>query len=280
MEILDKIKQSLPDLSLKQKKIVELLVNDSYRSSFLTARELAKASGASSATVVRLARSLGFGSYKEMRHAFHESALSVPAPMQKLRDGNISASFRDPLFLQQLVAHEKEHLSVLLAPFLHGSFASAVEILGSARNVLILGARSSFSLAFYLGFLLQQVLEDVVFDSPGADNIYEKAGGLGEADAAVIFAFPRYSRTSVRVAGFLHGRGVRVIAVTDGPSSPLARYATCLLFCPNTSPFYSYTAAMSLCNGLILGLRELLGMDFNTRPGNIGDILLEEGVYF
>ena len=192
----------------------------------------------------------------------------------------MAESFIDPFFLQQVISHEQQSLSAFLTPFLHSNFTRAVKFLASADKVRVIGARSAFSLAYYLGFLLQQFMGNVTFASPNTDNIYEQLGLLGESDAVVIFAFPRYSKSTIRVCRFLHEHAVPVIAVTDGPLSPLIKYSACSLFCRNTSPFYSYTAAMSLCNGIILALKEILGNTFDERLKKMGDILQEEGIYF
>lgn len=279
MSIINYLQKMLPKLSEKQQAVAEVLLNDSYRASLMTVRELANVANVSTTTVLRLVQSLGFNQYKDMCRAFNEIALSGP-PLQRLREASIAESFKDPPFLQQLVCYEQENLSAILTPFLSNSFVRVVKTLGSANKVCVIGARSVFSLAYYLGFLLQQFMKNVSFYTSNADNIFEQIEVLNENDAVVVFAFPRYSKSTLGVCRFLHNQGVPVIAVTDSPMSPLTRYCTYSLFCRNTSPFYSYTAAMCLCNGVILALKEVLGSDFDIRMKKIGGILQNEGVYF
>lgn len=279
MDVIAHLQDILPKLSEKQQAVAGILLKDSYHASFMTIRELADAAKVSTTTVLRLVESLGFSQFKSMCRAFHESAISAP-PLQKLREGTLAESFTDPFFLQQVISCEKENLCSFLNPFLHKNFIQAVKILASAEKIRVIGARSAFSLAFYLGFLLQQFMENVAIVSSNSDNIYEQIACLRESDAAIMFAFPRYSKSTVRITKFIHEHGVPVIAVTDGALSPLTKYSACSLFCQNTSPFYSYTAAMSLCNGIILGLKEMLGNSFNERLKNIGAILQEEGIYY
>lgn len=279
MNIVDQLHHVLPQMSDKQQDVVAILLNDPYRSSFMSVRELAKVAHVSSATVLRLVKTLGFKHYKDMCRAFHESALIVASPMQKLKEGKISCSYKDPLFQQQVISYEKENLSVLLTQFLQAGFSSAIEILHSARNIQIIGARSSFSLAYYLGFLLKQFMANVIFHSPSVDSVFEELIHLNEKDVAIIFSFPIYTKSTLTICRFLQGRGVRIIAITDGASSPLLKYSSCSLFCPNTSPFYSYTASMSLCNLIILALKEVLGDGVTARLEDVGNILLEQNVY-
>ncbi len=279
MDIISYLQKMLPQLTSKQRAVAAVLLNDSRRASLMTVRELAEISEVSTATVLRLVQSLGFNQYRDMCRAFNELASSGP-PLQKLRDGTIAESFKDPLFLQQIVSCEQENLSAFLTPFLNSNFTRAVKTLGYANNVCVIGARSAFSLAYYLGFLLQQFMERVTFCSSNADNIFEQIESLNKADVAIVFAFPRYSKSTVKVCRFLHERSVPLIAVTDSPLSPLTEYSRITLFCKNSSPFYSYTSAMCLCNGIILGLKEILGREFDARMKRVVDMLQNEKIYF
>jgi len=280
MNIIEQLHQVLPQMSEKIQAVASVLLNDSYRSSLMSVRQLAKEAGVSSATVLRLVQILGFKHYKDMCHAFHESALIDVLPMQKLKEGNISCSYRDSLFQQQVISYEKENLSVLLTQFLHTGFSKAIEILNSAGKIEIMGARSSFSLAYYLGFLLKQFMPNVTFHSPSVDDIFEELMQFGEHDAVVLFSFPRYTKSTLSVCRFLHDKGVPIVAITDGASSPLVKYSSCTLFCPNTSPFYSYTAAMSLCNSIILALKETLNGSFEEIFEATRSVLIEQDVYW
>ncbi|MGI6790312.1 MurR/RpiR family transcriptional regulator [Aminivibrio sp.] len=80
MNIIEQLHQVLPQMSEKLQAVASVLLNDSYRSSLMSVRQLAKEAGVSSATVLGLVQILGFKHYKDMCHAFHESALiDVPA---------------------------------------------------------------------------------------------------------------------------------------------------------------------------------------------------------
>lgn len=279
MDIIEHLQEVLPKLSEKQQAVIRILLNDSRRVSFMTIRELADAAKVSTTTVLRVVESIGFSHFKDMCRAFHENVISAP-PLQKLREGKVAESYTDPFFLQQIFSFEQENLSAILTPFLQSNFSRAIKILNSAKRISVIGARSAFSLAYYLGFLLQQFMDNVAISSSNSDNLYEQICCLGESEAAIMFAFPRYSKSTVSISRFLYEKGVQIISITDGPLSPLTKYSACSLYCRNTSPFYSYTAAMSLCNGIILGLKETLGNSFNERLKNIGDILQEEEIYY
>ena len=71
MNIIEQLHQVLPQMSEKLQAVASVLLNDSYRSSLMSVRQLAKEAGVSSATFLRLVQILGFKHYKDMCHGFH-----------------------------------------------------------------------------------------------------------------------------------------------------------------------------------------------------------------
>jgi DNA-binding MurR/RpiR family transcriptional regulator len=53
---------------------------------------------------------------------------------------------------------------------------------------------------------------------------------MDKNDLLVVIAFPRYPADTVRLAGYARGRGVRTLAITDSPLSPVLAFAETALF--------------------------------------------------
>ena len=70
---------------------------------------------------------------------------------------------------------------------------------------------------------------------------------------AVVFDFYRYRRSSVTAARALVERRVRLVAVTDGPLSPLAGVAdeACLIEVPAIGPFDSSISAVAVAELMV-----------------------------
>jgi DNA-binding MurR/RpiR family transcriptional regulator len=92
---------------------------------------------------------------------------------------------------------------------------------------------------------------------PGVHLVEEHSSGVlsGAAvgDVVVIFDFARYRRHAVTIARALEQMGVEVVAITDGPLSPLASLTDtwCGLKIPAVGPFDSSIPAVAIAELLV-----------------------------
>ena len=94
-------------------------------------------------------------------------------------------------------------------------------------------------------------------------------------------SFPRYSQRTVRALNFARDRGADVIAITDAPSSPLAKFATNLLLARSDMASFvdSLTAPMSVINALIVGVTMKRRTEIEKRLSQLEQIWDEYQVY-
>ena len=85
--------------------------------------------------------------------------------------------------------------------------------------------------------------------------------GAAPGDAAIVFDFARYRRSSVASARMLAKLGVTIVAITDGPLSPLASLTKlwCELRIPAVGPFDSSVPAVIAAELLIAQIVSDLG---------------------
>lgn len=84
-------------------------------------------------------------------------------------------------------------------------------------------------------------------------SVGRTVGGSGAADAAVVFDFHRYRRATQRAATALADRGVTIVAITDGPLSPLASLTDLWsrVEVPAVGPFDSSLPAVAVAELLV-----------------------------
>jgi DNA-binding MurR/RpiR family transcriptional regulator len=138
-------------------------------------------------------------------------------------------------------------------------FNEVVERLLSAHKIYIVGVRAAAPLASFLGYYLNFVFDNVHVASNSVIDVFENISRIGPDDVMIGISFPRYSTRTLEAMGFAKQRGAQVIALTDGPMSPLTDVATiCLHAHTNMASFVdSLAAPLSVINALIvtLGLR-------------------------
>ena len=93
---------------------------------------------------------------------------------------------------------------------------------------------------------------------PGVHLVEEHSSGrvlssAAPGDVAVVFDFARYRRHAITAARTLAKHGVDIVAVTDGPLSPLAALTDtwCELKVPAIGPFDSSVPAVALAELLV-----------------------------
>ena len=65
-------------------------------------------------------------------------------------------------------------------------------------------------------------------------------------------SFPRYSVKTIQTVSFAKNRKAKIIAITDGEQSPLAKYADCSIYAG--SDMVSLVAPLSVVNALLAAL--------------------------
>ena len=145
-----------------------------------------------------------------------------------------------------------------------------------AETVYIVGMRSSTSLASFLGFYLNLLLDNVrLIHDTSVSEVYEQVFRIHEGDVFLGISFPRYSSRTIKAMQFAKSTGATAIGITDGQSSPFVGVADINLFAKSDMVSFldSLVAPMSLINALIVAIGY-------QRPDNLSDTFRKlEGIW-
>lgn len=278
MELLARIQEVLPDLPTHQKAIAEAILSHYVEMAFLSGNELAERVGVSNATVVRFAQRLGYAGYPEFQQELQKLVQTQLVPMKKLRDSLAGEAANDNI-LTRVLELDSQNLMQILSLGLDESFNRAVTLLAGCRRLFVVGLRSSYAIAYYLGFLLRQFMPAVRVLGPHTEDIFDQIIDLDARDCLLAISFARYTKRTVEIARFAKEVGTPVVCVTDYPTSPLIRYAATTLLVPNHTPHYSYVPAMSVANALVVALARVHREAGLERLKRQEVVLLREHVY-
>lgn len=240
-------------LTATERRLAEVVLAEPAVLAFGTVSELAERAETSRPSVVRFAHKLGFGGFTELqahvREGISEQLLrpgqrirrmdAGPGPVQTALEGALGALFE---------VLTPERLDELCAPIL------------KAPQVWILTGETSRAgaLALHSGLTLVRPSVHLVEEHSSGRDL----GNARRGDAAVVLDFARYRRHSVQTAAALGRLGVRIVAITDGPLSPLVPLAEtwCGLRVPPVGPFDSSVPAVAAAELIVArvaaGLRE------------------------
>ena len=152
MKIEQLIREKVSFLSAGQKKVAEYILQHLDSFSYSTLAKLSKEISVSETTIIRLAYSLGFESFSEMQRTVQNDILSIPtatADDSLLDNGN---------FYQNIIAKELHSMENWASHLSQDDMDQIVTYLTNAKKRLIVGARSSYSAALWMGTLLNQLL--------------------------------------------------------------------------------------------------------------------------
>ncbi|MDF3849365.1 MurR/RpiR family transcriptional regulator, partial [Achromobacter denitrificans] len=187
-------------------------------------RRQAQALGVAPATMLRLARAVGFSSYEDFRLPFQQALAGQGKPGLRDRAAALQAAAGEPAAPGHdvLTEYQVQAIGSVCALNPPSAFDAAVQTLLEARQVGFLGTRSAFGIAFQMRYAYQLVRRNsVLIDGLGGAPA-EQADNLGASDALIVISQAPYPTATVQLARQAAQRGVALIALTDDPLSPLA----------------------------------------------------------
>jgi len=275
------LNEKAESLTPSQKKLLNYILSNDEEAVFLTIQGLSKRVSVSVATVVRLAKALGYAGFpqfqQELRLLFRDKLTTV-SRIQKAAQKEMS----EENVLVKVFQQDIENITETMKQVSVDDFRRFVKALNSAKRVVIIGLRSAHSLAVLMGVALEFLQRDVWVITPGIGNMWDRLLGLRKDDVVVGICFPRYTKETVEVLRFAQQKGVKTLAITDSPISPLARYAECVLpaRCKLDSFIESFTAALSLINAIVTAVGLYRKEATMSSLKQLEEFWKRQGIYF
>ena len=254
-DILALINKEMKNLSKGQKQIARFISENYDKAAFMTADKLGRMVGVSESTVVRFASDLGYDGYPGMRRAMQDMVRNRLTAVQRIEVAKETISHDN--ILESTLGADIEKLQTTLQEIDQNSFDAAVQAILDAQTIYIVGMRSSTSLASFMGFYLNQMLDNVrLVHDTSVSEVYEQVFRIGRGDVFIGISYPRYSSKTIKAMEFAKSTGATVIGITDGKSSPFVEVADIVLFAKSDMVSFldSLVAPMSLINALIVAV--------------------------
>ena len=254
-DILRILEENMSSFSKGQKLIAKYILQEYDKAAYMTASKLGKAVGVSESTVVRFVIELGYEGYPEFQKSLQELIRTKLTSFQRIEVTNNLIGKGD--VLSKVLESDAEKIRKTLEGIDREAFEGAVGSIVNAKNIYILGVRSSSSLASFLDHSLRMIFDNVrrVQTASGAE-VFEQMLSVGEGDAVIAISFPRYSKRIIKATEYAHKSGADVICLTDSVESPLAASADQLLVAQSDMASFvdSLVAPLSVINALVVAV--------------------------
>ena len=226
MEIVDLIKESYGGQSRVRKNISDYILANPLQSCFFSLKEFAEALNITEATVISYGKSIGFGSYLEMKKALQNYSMAEFSSQERLSLlASQSASF-DGLFKRV----ERSEIGLLRSMFEHNPpehIRKIIERIKQAACVFTAGHNVARMFADYFSWRLNSL--GIVSDSLDLNNITlcldKISSEVPSKNLLIVMTMTPYGKPTLALAGVCKKIGTPVIAVTDSEYSPVVKSA-------------------------------------------------------
>jgi DNA-binding MurR/RpiR family transcriptional regulator len=231
LPVLQQVAAGIPAMPAAMQRMGQAVLAHPFRAATLNIDEFAGEVAVSIATANRFARALNFAGYPQFRAELARGFEAILAPVESLR-----SNLKQPTGTQQaMVASLRETVANLehtLQALQHQPCEQAVSLIAEAEQVLTLGWGSSAYLAGVLQHELEPLCSRVgsLAQAGGPSHAARQLVKRGPRDLLIALAFPRYVEDTIALTRLARERGVKVLALTDEPSSPLVPLADVTLY--------------------------------------------------
>lgn len=277
-ELIQRLNHSGKKLSKSHRRIAECIVTHYDKVVFMTASKLGEYVGVSESTVVRFAAALGYSGYPQLQKALQELLRHRLTASQRFE---LTNDMDHVQVLNKVLKADIQNIRSTLDEIDISSFECAIDMILQARQIYVMGLRSSAPIAEFFVHYLKFIFSNVRVVTSGVSDVFEQLSRIGEGDLLIGISFPRYASRSIEAMNFARKQGASLIAITDGPLSPLHSTADiCLMAKSDMSSFVdSFAAPLSLINALIVALGQRRRTEVSEYFNKMEKIWAEYDVY-
>lgn len=248
-ELFHRVREASDRLTHAERRVADWALNDLRSVAFGTVADAAEKSGASGASVIRLAMRLGYDGFSDMQAAVQEDlSRRLSSATQRIRQpaaGDV---------VDRALSATVQAVQATVDRVERGGFDRAVELISNPdRSVWLVGGDESTGVVQYATDRLSMLRSGVCQLGGNPVAVDRQLVNLRPGDVLVALDIRRYDRWVVSTVENAVGRGAVVVSLTDGALSPLAGLADELLVveCPSVGPFDSYVGAVAVLDALI-----------------------------
>ena len=279
-DILRVIEENMDGFSKGQRQIARFLLAHYDKAAYMTAAKLGSEVSVSESTVVRFVMELGYVGYPEFQKALQELIRTKLTSVQRMEVTNHLIGEGD--VLEKVLMSDGDKIKRTLEGISREDFDKAVEAIVKAKNIYIIGVRSSYTLAGFLNYNLRMIFDNVrLIETTSGGELFEQILHVGDGDVMIAISFPRYSKRVINAVAFARKAGAQVVALTDSYESPIAAADNHVLVAQSDMASFmdSLVPPMSILNALVVAVSRAREEEVSQRLHKLEAIWDEYDVY-
>ncbi|MEO1110551.1 MAG: MurR/RpiR family transcriptional regulator [Pseudomonadota bacterium] len=262
-EVLNRIKKEYDKLPGQLQEAARFILENPDDVAFLSMREQAQKAEVQPATMVRLAKRLGFSGYDEIRKFHAESMKTAAAHFSGRADDMLEkhGKIGEEGFIGMMAAGLASDVNSLGHPQSLSRFSDAVDMLLKAERVFCVGERGSFPVVYEFHYAQSYFSKkSVLLDMPGSAGI-DPLFDAGPNDVLFVVSFNPYGRNTLDAVRIAVEMNCPVLAITDEDLSTIGRKSqTSIIVSKQSSSFFdTFTPAFAAAEILLALLASRMG---------------------
>jgi DNA-binding MurR/RpiR family transcriptional regulator len=249
-----RIRDRFQDLSPHLQRIARASLENPRSFALNTTVVLANELEVQPSTLIRFSKEFGYSGFAELQRVFRQRLIegSVAVRTRVMESDSAGAQANVADVLGACIEAHQSALARMSKSVDFEAMSRAVQAMRSARHVYVAGLRRSKPIADYVHYSLLRAERSA--------SLVDFAGGMAGPQIATIcdddvlfaIAFPPYSQPVLELVLDAQVTGRQIVALTDGPESPLARAQVALFVdADENSRFQPISAAIALVQALV-----------------------------
>ena len=247
---------------------------------FMTTKELAQTCQVSEATVVRFVSQLGYEGYGAFQQALRDVVDTELTMLDRTDLSSMQGPGKDRV--SRVVYEEIENLKLFLETVDMSAIMKMVDFLETTQSVYVIGSRLSFTFAYYLGWSLTKIRQNVRILKGSDSTTIDWLTIASPESLVIIIATTRYPNELIRLGKMVRRLGQTLIVIADSSLCPLNQFAHLSLIAPSQNiPFIGNPTTIScIINYLVLELAGRNGVRLKDHQEKLEQIYRENDILF
>ena len=243
--------ERIAHLSVKRQELIRPIQERPRDYVLLSIRDVARKLRTDPATILRIARSMGFSSYREFKSYLHELSIAGATSLEGMRAVSLNDSSLTS-HARKALDQDLHNLHALRNSLDFERFVGLARRIYKARRIVLLAGDMAVSLVEFLEYKLT-MLGLPVFSATTPGKTLHAVRGLTSKDLLIAISFRRGLRQTVEGLQQARANGAYCVGIADTFVSPIVRFANESFVTSVEAPFSnSYTAPMSLLQVLFI----------------------------
>ena len=246
-DFIERVAEHFDELTKSHKDVANYFLYNLDKVAVNTLEELAGIVGVSTTTVIRFAKQMGYSGFTQLQKDAQNIVLNKEKGM---RNGEGLENRDTDHLLKEAFERDLRNIEGTMKSLKQEDLDQATKLLLEADNLYIMGMRMAFSVAYYCFASWGRMRKNIRLIHTTGMEYPEEMLSMKNGDVCIIFTFPRYVTSQVRLMQWMKKHGVRIILVTAGTYSVEREFSDIVLACRVKKASYqnSYAAPVCLVN--------------------------------